>query len=204
MLRRDVLKVGLLTIAGVGLPPLRSSEVRAEAGWITLFDGKTLDNWNSIGTAKWKVEDGAAVADNGNGFLVSKTPTPTFSSGSNSGSRPRPTAASSFAAPIRAALAERPPTRSTSGTTGRNRNTAPAPSLTSPRSIRCRTPAANGTSMKSRRRATHSPSSSTDKRPSTAPMPINSPRDTSPCSMARARPTRAAVVKFRKVEIKPL
>ena len=73
MLRRDVLKVGLLTIAGVGLPPLRSSEVRAEAGWITLFDGKALDNWNSIGTAKWKVEDGAAVADNGNGFLVSKT-----------------------------------------------------------------------------------------------------------------------------------
>ena len=73
MLRRDVLKAGLLTIAGVGLSPLRSSEVRAEAGWIALFDGKTVDNWNSIGTAKWKVEDGAAVADNGNGFLVSKT-----------------------------------------------------------------------------------------------------------------------------------
>jgi hypothetical protein len=72
MQRRDVLKAGLLTIAGVGLPLLRSSEVRADAEWITLFDGKTLDNWNSIGTAKWKVEDGAAVADNGNGFLVSK------------------------------------------------------------------------------------------------------------------------------------
>jgi hypothetical protein len=72
MQRRDVLKAGLLTIAGVGLPLLRSSEVRAEAEWIMLFDGKTLDNWNSIGTAKWKVEDGAVVADNGNGFLVSK------------------------------------------------------------------------------------------------------------------------------------
>ncbi|HZL61016.1 MAG TPA: DUF1080 domain-containing protein, partial [Pseudolabrys sp.] len=42
------------------------------AGWVTLFDGKNLDNWNQIGTANWKLEDGAAVADKGNGFLVSK------------------------------------------------------------------------------------------------------------------------------------
>jgi hypothetical protein len=42
------------------------------AGWITLFDGKNLDSWNKIGDANWRLEDGAVVADKGNGFLVSK------------------------------------------------------------------------------------------------------------------------------------
>jgi hypothetical protein len=42
------------------------------AGWVTLFDGKNLDNWNKIGDANWRLEDGAVVADKGNGFLVSK------------------------------------------------------------------------------------------------------------------------------------
>ena len=42
------------------------------AGWVTLFDGKNLDNWNQIGTANWKLADGVIVADQGNGFLVSE------------------------------------------------------------------------------------------------------------------------------------
>ena len=43
-------------------------------GWETLIDGsKGLDNWNRVGDANWRVEDGAIVADNGKGgFLVSK------------------------------------------------------------------------------------------------------------------------------------
>ena len=45
---------------------------QAEAGWVTLFDGKNLDNWNQIGNANWRLEDGAVVADKGDGFLVSK------------------------------------------------------------------------------------------------------------------------------------
>ena len=44
----------------------------AGGGWITLLDGKTLENWNRIGDANWRIEDGAAVADAGNGFLVTK------------------------------------------------------------------------------------------------------------------------------------
>jgi hypothetical protein len=40
-------------------------------GWISLFDGETLANWNKIGTANWRLEEGAIVADSGNGFLVS-------------------------------------------------------------------------------------------------------------------------------------
>jgi len=43
-----------------------------DGGWVTLFDGETLANWNRIGTANWRLEDGAIVADSGNGFLVSK------------------------------------------------------------------------------------------------------------------------------------
>ena len=45
---------------------------QANAGWVTLFDGKNLDNWTPIGDANWKLEDGVVVADKGNGFLVSK------------------------------------------------------------------------------------------------------------------------------------
>jgi Domain of Unknown Function (DUF1080) len=72
MKRREIIKLGLLSIVGAGLPLARPSGARAENGWMTLFDGKNLDNWNPIGTAKWKLEDGAVVADSGNGFLVSK------------------------------------------------------------------------------------------------------------------------------------
>jgi hypothetical protein len=41
-------------------------------GWINLFDGKNLDNWNQIGNANWRLEDGLVVADKGSGHLVSK------------------------------------------------------------------------------------------------------------------------------------
>jgi hypothetical protein len=62
-----------LCLCGIGFLFVQNSQqARADAGWETLFDGKTLDNWNQIGTANWKLEDGSVVADNGNGFLVSK------------------------------------------------------------------------------------------------------------------------------------
>jgi hypothetical protein len=43
-------------------------------GWTTLIDGgKGLENFNRIGDANWRAEDGAIVADNGKGgYLVSK------------------------------------------------------------------------------------------------------------------------------------
>lgn len=70
MRRRDVIKAGLYSMAGIGL----ARGVAAQgAGWTALFDGKTLDHWTPIGTANWKLQDGLAVADSGNGFLVSKS-----------------------------------------------------------------------------------------------------------------------------------
>jgi hypothetical protein len=32
-------------------------------GWVTLFDGRDLNSWYTIGDANWRVENGAAVAD---------------------------------------------------------------------------------------------------------------------------------------------
>lgn len=39
-------------------------------GWVTLFDGKSIDNFNKVGETNWRVEDGAIVADK----RTSKTP----------------------------------------------------------------------------------------------------------------------------------
>jgi hypothetical protein len=74
MRRLLAVATALGAIAVVGLVPLRhSDEAAAQAGgWVSLFDGESLVNWNPIGTAKWRLEGGAVVADSGNGFLVSK------------------------------------------------------------------------------------------------------------------------------------
>jgi len=72
-MKRWATTIALSFICLVGITLARySNEATADAGWITLFDGKNLDKWNQIGTANWKLEDGSVVADNGNGFLVSK------------------------------------------------------------------------------------------------------------------------------------
>src|ERR1043165_851159 len=41
-------------------------------GSTVLFDGKNLDNFEKVGDANWRIEDGTVVADKGNGFLVTK------------------------------------------------------------------------------------------------------------------------------------
>jgi len=63
------LLVVALGIAGCGMMP------GSDSGWTTLVDGtpKSLENWNRIGDANWRIEDGALVADKGEGgYLVSK------------------------------------------------------------------------------------------------------------------------------------
>src|SRR5256714_7912093 len=32
-------------------------------GWTQLFDGRTMNGWDQVGTANWRVEDGALGAD---------------------------------------------------------------------------------------------------------------------------------------------
>jgi hypothetical protein len=40
--------------------------------WVTLFDGQHLNHWDTIGDANWMLIDGEVQAFGGNGFLVSK------------------------------------------------------------------------------------------------------------------------------------
>src|SRR6267142_1805205 len=72
MRRWSFATVALLLVASVVLAYSHQASSQG-AGWITLFDGKSLDGWDQIGDANWRVTDGALVADKGNGFLVSKT-----------------------------------------------------------------------------------------------------------------------------------
>jgi Domain of Unknown Function (DUF1080) len=72
MKRRSIVGAALL-LAGVAAFPLAHQALgQTNAGWVTLFDGKNLDNFNQVGNANWRIEDGAIVADKGNGFLVTK------------------------------------------------------------------------------------------------------------------------------------
>jgi Domain of Unknown Function (DUF1080) len=68
MKRRSAIALLVMGFAALSYSPQASSET----GWVTLFDGKSLDNFNKIGDANWRVEDGVIVADKGNGFLVTK------------------------------------------------------------------------------------------------------------------------------------
>jgi len=58
-----------LTVFGCSSSP----SGQGDAGWTTLFDGSSLDNWNQIGNANWRLAEGVVQADQGNGFLVSKS-----------------------------------------------------------------------------------------------------------------------------------
>jgi len=45
---------------------------QAAPGWVTLFDGTHLNNFNIVGTANWKLANGVVEATTGSGFLVTK------------------------------------------------------------------------------------------------------------------------------------
>ena len=63
MHRRSLLALGL---AAAATPAL------AKPRWRTLLDGRSLAGWTPVGEANWRIEDAAAVADTGMGFLVSE------------------------------------------------------------------------------------------------------------------------------------
>jgi Domain of Unknown Function (DUF1080) len=100
MNRSSAIAVGLLIIGLSAFGCSQRVSRDADAGWITLFDGSNLDNWNRTGNANWTLVDGVAQADKGNGHLVSKNLMHTFKSGPSSRSMPTQTAAFSYAAPI--------------------------------------------------------------------------------------------------------
>ncbi|HET9716947.1 MAG TPA: DUF1080 domain-containing protein [Pseudolabrys sp.] len=57
--------------------------VAQDSGWVTLFDGKNLEEWDQVGGSNWHLADGAVVADSMAdkkvlGYLVSKKPYKNF------------------------------------------------------------------------------------------------------------------------------
>jgi hypothetical protein len=72
MKRWSVATIALFLVGFTTFPNSQQASGQTNTGWITLFDGKNLDNWNQIGDANWRLDDGIVVADKGNGFLVSK------------------------------------------------------------------------------------------------------------------------------------
>jgi hypothetical protein len=76
MMKRLSIIMSLLVIGLTFLGCSQQMSGQGDAGWVTLLDGsnpKTLDNWNRIGDANWRTEDGAIVADKGKGgHLLSK------------------------------------------------------------------------------------------------------------------------------------
>ena len=69
MTRRSMTALGLAALGALALP---RRPAYAQAGFTSLFDGKSMGGFSPIGDANWRVEDGALVADKGTGFLVSK------------------------------------------------------------------------------------------------------------------------------------
>lgn len=51
----------VLTAAVTSAVVIAENKPAAPAAWRQLFNGKDLDNFNQIGTAKWRVEDGVIV-----------------------------------------------------------------------------------------------------------------------------------------------
>jgi len=66
--------LAFLVVSGIGVVSAqypRDAAAQTDTGWVMMFDGETLAGWTPIGNANWRLENGAIVADNGNGFLVS-------------------------------------------------------------------------------------------------------------------------------------
>ena len=64
--------MGLFVIGFALVGCVHQPSGQTDAGWITLFDGSNLDSWSAVGKANWRLEDGLLQADKGNGYLVSK------------------------------------------------------------------------------------------------------------------------------------
>jgi hypothetical protein len=77
--RAFALASGLLIAGFAALNVAPPASGQTGPGWTQLFDGRTMNGWDQVGTANWRVEDGALVADKstaannqGGGHLVTK------------------------------------------------------------------------------------------------------------------------------------
>lgn len=82
ILRRPFQLAFALLVSSLTINLLLQRAEAQEAGWITLFDGKDLGQWDQVGTSNWHLADGAVIADKMDGkeagYLVSKKPYKNF------------------------------------------------------------------------------------------------------------------------------
>jgi 3-keto-disaccharide hydrolase len=62
--------VGLIAVSYTAVQFTPQAFGQSGAGWVVLFDGKNLGDWDKVGETNWRIEDGAIVADK----RTSKTP----------------------------------------------------------------------------------------------------------------------------------
>lgn len=72
MKRLSAIAMGLLVIVLTIFGCANQPSGQTEPGWITLFDGSNLNSWTAIGNANWRLTDGVVQAELGSGMLVSK------------------------------------------------------------------------------------------------------------------------------------
>ena len=71
MKRLSVITAGFVVLV-FGALHFNDTSAQSTPAWTTLFDGRSLDAFNAVGNANWKVVDGVVQADSGTGFLVTK------------------------------------------------------------------------------------------------------------------------------------
>jgi hypothetical protein len=62
----------LAALAALAAGQAATVPVLAQGGWVTLFDGTTTANFTQLGDANWRLEDFAARATEGGGYLVTR------------------------------------------------------------------------------------------------------------------------------------
>ncbi len=77
-MKRITARATALIIAGAALTTSQPAWSQSD-GWVTLLDGSKMGDWNRVGDANWEMKDGALTADkllSGKdlAYLVSKTP----------------------------------------------------------------------------------------------------------------------------------
>ena len=68
----SVSALGLIMMGFIVYSCVLQQSGHSDSDWVTLLDGSNLDNWTRTGNANWRILDGVAQADKGNGHLVSK------------------------------------------------------------------------------------------------------------------------------------
>jgi 3-keto-disaccharide hydrolase len=66
--------LSMIAVLLVVFGALYFNNASAQTAWTTLFDGKNLNAFNSVGNANWKIVDGVVQADSGAGYLTTKQP----------------------------------------------------------------------------------------------------------------------------------